>query len=139
MSRNLGVTLRIERRPALMKPVYSATPRPSMATSTTPSGGKVTKVVTIFEMNSVRLTGASKFLISMAWLERGSISPKLTPDKAQDVTQTTASNSANSTAGSGNLLPTISIPFRARFNQPVFGAITCSDMVFLLVNEVKVE
>ena len=51
VSRLLGVKPRISRRPVLMKPVFSATPTPSSATSTTPNGANPVNVVTSRAMN----------------------------------------------------------------------------------------
>ena len=129
VSSNLGVTARILRSPALMKPVYSATPSPSIATSTTPSGGKVTKVLTIFAMKSVRAAGASRFLISIGAPVRGSMSLKTRPDMAQEVAHTTASSNANRMAGSGSLLPATSIQFRTRFNPRGLAPVACAVIV----------
>ena len=48
-----GVTLSSERIAALIKPVCSATPIPSIATRTTPTGWKCEKFVTMTDRNSV--------------------------------------------------------------------------------------
>lgn len=71
VSSTRGVTAIAERSPALMKPLCSATPSPSIATSTTPSGGKLVKVETIVAMNAVSDPPASMLRISMACPLRG--------------------------------------------------------------------
>ena len=119
-----GVTVSAARRAAEMKPVCSATPRPSMATSTTPSGGKVTKVLTIAAMKPVSEAPASRFLISMGLPVRGSSASKLMPDIAQDTTHTTSISSRNSTAGSGSLLPMRSTRSSERAIQPRGAAVS---------------
>ena len=53
VSSHRAVTAIMERRAVLMKPVCSATPMPSIATSTTPIGWNWTKVFTILEKNAV--------------------------------------------------------------------------------------
>ncbi|MCR6626352.1 MAG: hypothetical protein NVV67_08815 [Pseudoxanthomonas sp.] len=100
-----GVTDRILRSTALMKPVCSATPSPSIATSTTPNGGKLTNVRTSPAMNAVKDVPASWFATSMGWPERGSMASNDTPDNHQDTTHTSTIRIRNSTAGSGNRLP----------------------------------
>ena len=67
-----------ERIAELMKPVCSATPIPSIATRTTPSGWKCTKLVTRTDRNSVIAEGASRLLMTSASPERGSSTEKLT-------------------------------------------------------------
>src|SRR5690606_15428613 len=105
--------------------------------STTPSGGKVTKVFTMRAMKSVRAVGASRFLTWMAWPVRGSTSVNTMPDMAQEVSQTTASSSANRIAGSGSLLPTTSMAFSMRFRMPGLpaGACVCSAITYPCVQK----
>jgi hypothetical protein len=118
----LGVTLSIARRAALMKPVCSATPRPSIATSTTPSGGKFTKVLTISAVKPVRLAPASRFLTWIGWPLRGSSSANCTFDSSADTIQTTSINPRNSSAGSGSRLPMRSTASRKRTRKLRLGA-----------------
>ena len=118
VSSTRGVTASIARRAALMKPVCSATPRPSIATSTTPNGAKLTKVCTIVAMNAVRLAPLSRLTIWTGSPLRGSISPKLTFASTADSAQVTSIRIRNSTAGSGSLLPTRSTPSRKRVTRP---------------------
>ena len=73
-----GVTFSSERIAELMKPVCSATPIPSMATSTTPTGWKCEKFVTISDRNSVIALGASRLLMTSGSFDRGSITPNVT-------------------------------------------------------------
>src|SRR5690606_38293958 len=113
-----GVTDRIARSAALMKPVCSATPRPSIATSTTPSGAKLTKVRTMSAMNVVKLVPASRLRIWMGSPLRGSSSLKLTLASSADTAQTASISSRNSTAGSGRRLPTRSTASRKRVTTP---------------------
>jgi len=104
-----GVTDRILRSTALMKPVCSATPRPSIATSTTPNGGKLTKVFTSPAMKPVSDVPATWLTIWMGWPERGSMALNDTPDNHHDTSHTTTIRIRNSAAGSGNRLPVRSI------------------------------
>ena len=118
VSRKRGVTAIAARNPALMNPVCSATPRPSIATSTTPSGGKLVKVETMVAMKAVSDSPASMLRISMGLPLRGSISAKLTCDSSALTTHATTMSSRNSTAGSGSRLPTRSTTSRLRESQP---------------------
>ena len=59
VSRRLGVTFSSPRIAVVMKPECSATPMPSIATSTTPTGPKVMKRVTISAMKVTKLSPAS--------------------------------------------------------------------------------
>ena len=105
VSRNFGVTFSSERIAELMKPVCSATPMPSIATSTTPTGWKCEKFVTMTDRNSVMAPGASRLLITSGALERGSMTLNDTYDSSHDNTQTMNNSAMKSTAGSGSLLP----------------------------------
>ncbi|OHE87121.1 MAG: hypothetical protein A2579_00055 [Lysobacterales bacterium RIFOXYD1_FULL_69_11] len=116
-----GVTASIARSAALMKPVCSATPRPSIATSTTPKGAKLTNVCTIVAMKAVRLAPLSRLTICTGSPLRGSISPKLTLASSADSAQVASMRIRNSTAGSGSLLPTRSTPSRKRVTMPRFS------------------
>ena len=118
VSSTRGVTDIAARSTALMNPVCSATPRPSIATSTTPSGGKLVNVPTIFDMKAVSDSPASWFLICTGWPVRGSISVKLTPDNHQLTSHAATISSRNSTTGSGSLLPTRSMRSSERAIQP---------------------
>jgi hypothetical protein len=112
------VTDSTARSPALMKPVCSATPRPSIATSTTPSGAKLTKVRTMSAMKAVKLVPASRFLMLIASPVRGSTSAKLTLASSADSTQVASIRIRNRTAGSGSLLPMRSTASRKRVTAP---------------------
>ena len=101
-----------------MNPVCSATPRPSIATRTTPKGGKLTKVLTIAEVKPVSASPDSMFRIWMGAPLRGSTSLKATLASNQDATATTTSSSRNSMAGSGSLLPACSMASSARARNP---------------------
>ena len=118
VSSDFGVTASAERSAALMKPVCSATPRPSIATSTTPSGGNDTKVCTICAMNPVKLAPDSRLFTTIGLPLRGSMASKVTPDSAHDTAQTSSINSRKSTAGSGRRLPTRSTRSSERTIQP---------------------
>ena len=68
-----GVTLSNDRIAELMKPVCSATPMPSIATSTTPTGWKWEKLVTMTDRNSVNADAVSRLLMTSGSLVRGSM------------------------------------------------------------------
>ena len=78
VSSDAGVTFSSERIAALMKPVCSATPIPSIATSTTPTGWKCEKLVTMTDRNSVNDDPVSRFWIRSASPERGSTTSNAT-------------------------------------------------------------
>ena len=101
-----------------MKPVCSATPRPSIATSTTPSGGKLTNVATICAMKPVRLVPASWLTTRIGSPLRGSMALNSTPASSAETIHTASISSRNSSAGSGSLLPTRSTPSRKRVTTP---------------------
>ena len=67
-----GVTFSSERMAELMNPVCSATPMPSIATSTTPTGWKCEKFVTITDRNSVNEDPVSRLLMTSGASVRGS-------------------------------------------------------------------
>jgi hypothetical protein len=124
----LGVTLIRLFKPALMKPVCSATPRPSIATSTTPSGGKSVNVFTIFERKPASASplswlftwmGAEEMIspASPRFTERGSMSVNCTGASTAESTQVSSSARTKSTAGSGSLLPAHSIQLSARWEK----------------------
>src|SRR5690625_3980657 len=104
---------------ALIKPVRSATPIPSIVTITTPSGAKPMKLSVIFVNMYCIPSLLSKLLIS-------TISPSspgcstLIPsgDKIADKTITANANIANNVTGCGNLFPNVSTPFRKRWKGP---------------------
>ncbi len=105
VSNTAGVTFSSERMAELIKPVCSATPIPSIATSTTPTGWKCEKFVTMTDRNSVIAEPASRLLMTNGAPVRGSTTSKLTKDSRKDSTQTMNSSAIKSTAGSGSLLP----------------------------------
>src|SRR6056297_538194 len=114
VSSRAEVTASTRLRAAFTKPVCSATPTPSSATSTTPSGAKLVNVDTML----VRKAAIS---VPLSWLTTRIGSPvagctalKSMPDSSQDSSHVTISNRKNSAAGSGSLLPTRSIAFRLR-------------------------
>lgn len=84
VSNFLGVTLSINLRPVLIKPECSATPTPSIATSTTPSGAKPVNVFTIEDKKVANESLASMLLIIMASPVRGSIASNVTLENHQD-------------------------------------------------------
>ena len=92
-----------------MKPTCSATPMPSMATSTTPSGWKLTKVWTRSPRNFVSAAPVSRLLTTSGMPLRGSMAVNSTWDSTAETTQVSASISRNSIAGSGRRLPTRSM------------------------------
>ena len=85
--RTRGVTDIAARSTALTNPVCSATPSPSIATRTTPSGGKLVNVPTIFDLKLVSDAPPSWLLTCSGCPVRGSISVKLTPDSHQLTSQ----------------------------------------------------
>ena len=111
-----GVTRSSTLSPAVMKPECSATPTPSMATSTMPSGGNSTKVFTIRARNCVSAAGASWFTtrigadaVMCPAVSRttvpGSVSVKATGASNADTAHTASSEKRKSTTGSGSRLP----------------------------------
>ena len=83
-----GVTLSNFFRPVLMKPDCSATPTPSMATSTMPSGAKPVKVVTMLARNSASPAPVSRLLTTTASPVRGLTRSKENWEPIQEPTQT---------------------------------------------------
>ena len=63
--------------PVVMKPECSATPMPSMATSTVPTGPKVTKFVTMPIRKDVTPDPVSWLMITIGSPERGSMTSKV--------------------------------------------------------------
>ncbi len=102
------------RKPALMKPVASATPMPSIATSTTPSGWNLTKVSTIADMKPVSDSPDSMLTTASGLPVRGSTAANSTVESTADNTATSAVSSTNNSAGSGSLLPIRSTPSSTR-------------------------
>ena len=119
----LGVTFNINLRPVLIKPECSATPTPNIATSTTPSGAKPVKVFTIEDKKVARESPANRLFTTMASPVRGSIASNVVPEKSQDKNQISSMATKNIIAGSGSLLPTLSMVFRKRAIAPL-GACT---------------
>ena len=76
VSNQRAVTPSMARRPELMKPVCSATPIPSMATSTTPMGWKWAKVFTMEEKNNTRDSPDNWFTMASGSPVRGSLTPQ---------------------------------------------------------------
>ena len=101
-----------------MKPVFSATPTPSSATSTTPRGTNSVNVSTISTMNVAKAVPVSWLAMRSASPVRGSVSANSTWARSAEAIQVRTSSSRNSIAGSGSRLPTVSMPFRARSTKP---------------------
>jgi hypothetical protein len=105
-----------------MRPLPSAMPIPSIATSTVPSGAKPVKFGTICvsircsPVTVIRLTG----LISSP--VPGCVTTRLNCAVMPDSTTTSSAISANSVPGWGSALPTRSMTVRDRFSQPWAGA-----------------
>ena len=101
-----------------MKPVFSATPTPSSATSTTPRGANPVKVGTSCTMKVVRAVPVNWLAMRSGSPVRGFVSANSIGDKMAEAIQVRTSSSRNRIAGSGSRLPTVSMPFRARSTKP---------------------
>ena len=101
-----------------MKPVFSATPTPRSATSTTPNGANPVKVGTSCSMKVVRAGPVNWLAIRNGSSLRGSISANSTGERIAETIHVSTSNSRNRTAGSGRRFPIASIPFSARSTNP---------------------
>ena len=97
-----------------MKPVFSATPTPSSATSTTPSGANPVKVGTSWTMKVVSAVPVNWLAMRSGSPVRGCVSANSIGARIAEATQVSTSNSRNRIAGSGSRLPAASMPFRAR-------------------------
>ena len=103
-----------------MKPVFSATPTPSSATSTTPNGANPVNVVTSRAMNVASASPVSWFWIRTGSSVTGWMSANWTGARIAEAIQVRNSRSRNRIAGSGSLLPTTSMAVRKRLRSP-FG------------------
>ena len=101
-----------------MKPVFSATPTPSITTGTTPSGANPVKVGTSCTMKVVRAAPVSWLAMRNGSPVRGFVSANSIGDRMAEAIQVSTSSSRNRIAGSGSRLPTVSMPFRARSTKP---------------------
>ena len=119
-----------------MNPVCSATPTPSNATSTNPSGGNSTNVFTIRARKVVSAAGTSMFFTRIGSDEitcpsasrftvRGSASVNSTDANSADTTHTMSSAITKIIAGSGSLFPIASNRSRRRRDE-VFGILAGS-------------
>ena len=97
-----------------MKPVFSATPTPSSATSTTPKGANPVKVGTSCTMKVARAVPVSWLAMRIGSPVRGSSSANSIGARIAEAIQVSTSSNRNRMAGSGSRLPTVSMPFRAR-------------------------
>ncbi len=110
-------------------PDFSATPTPSMATSTTPSGAKPVKLSTSpvkmrrtpspFTRLTARIMPSSATPFEPAGRGSSTATPKY-PNMPDSSTMPSAS-SANSVTGCGSRLPSHSTPSRKRVNALRFG------------------
>ena len=101
-----------------MKPVFSATPTPSSATSTTPRGGNPVNVGTRLTMNAVSAVPVNWFAMRSGSPVRGCASVNSIGASSADATHVSSSRSRNRMAGSGSRLPTASTPLRKRSMAP---------------------
>ena len=101
-----------------MKPVFSATPTPSSATSTTPRGGNPVNVGTRLTMNSVSAVPVNWFAMRSGSPVRGCVSVNAIGASSAEATQVSSSRSRNRIAGSGSRLPTVSTLLRNRSMAP---------------------
>ena len=114
VSRLFAVTPSSSLRPVLMKPVFSATPTPSSATSTTPRGGNPVNVGTRLTMNSVSAVPVNWFATRSGSPVRGCVSVNATGASSADATHVSSRRRRNRIAGSGSRLPTVSTLLRKR-------------------------
>ena len=103
-----------------MNPVFSATPTPRSATSTTPSGANPVNVVTSRAMNVASASPVSWFWIRTGSPVTGWMSANWIGASSTEAIQVRNSSSRKRIAGSGSLLPTTSMAFRNRLRSP-FG------------------
>ena len=101
-----------------MNPVFSATPTPSSATSTTPSGANPVKVGTSRTRKVASAVPVNWLAMRSGSSLRGSISANSMGDRIAETIQVSTSSSRNRTAGSGSRLPMVSMPFSARSTSP---------------------
>ena len=104
----MGAPSTSARTAVVNSPERSATPTPSIATSTVPSGTKPVKLVTsVWRIQRtpsplIRLRTANT---SPSWPGRGSPTDRPTAAAIPDTTTTLSANSANSVTGCGSRLP----------------------------------
>ncbi len=103
--RRFEVTLNSSLMLVLKYPASSATPTPSIATSTTPRGAKPVKMLTMFDRKYARADPLSRLTTRIGSPDRGSISVNCTGARRADSAHTTKSPMRNSMAGSGSLFP----------------------------------
>ena len=89
-----------------------------MATRTTPNGAKVTKVFTMVARKLASDVPLSWLMIRNGSPVRGSMSANWTGASSAEATQVISNAMTKRTAGSGNLLPVVSIQVRARSRNP---------------------
>ena len=120
----LGAFNTIPRTTADNKPDFSAIPTPSMATSTTPSGAKFTKLGTRFSRIRRRPSAFIRLTASMvapsAADGRGSGTETPMAPNTPDSRIISSASTANSVTGCGSRLPSHSTESRKRVNQPRF-------------------
>jgi hypothetical protein len=110
-------------RPVLIRPLFSATPIPSIATSTVPSGAKPVKFSIVVSRIQCKPSREIRLIGTTADPSVGLTTETPSLLNSQDNTMSPAAKIANKVAGWGRALPIRSIAVRKRESSPTRGVV----------------
>jgi hypothetical protein len=122
VSSRFGAEMTMSRNAVPIRPLPSAMPMPSIATSTVPSGAKPVKFVTMLvrircsPAMDIRFTGRISSPVP------GCVTTRSNWAVMPDTTTTSSAMRANSVPGCGSALPTRSMTVRDRLSHPEGGS-----------------